>query len=127
MWTTVVQVDPLDPSLLELVTGSETPVPTLTQHVVQATDPLRFFNRVSPIDVLWNFSAPQGSAPPFLVNSIVDQPAVEAMLSARGVYADWYRNRMVMGCVTNVYGINRDDDPANIPLPMAPFELFPEN
>jgi len=80
---------------------------------------------VCPIDVLWNFSAVAGSVPPFLVGSVVDQPGVQVMTLAVGVYTDFHRSRMTMGSVTNIYGINMDDDPWNPPVRMSPFELFP--
>jgi hypothetical protein len=81
----------------------ETAVPDLTQHHVAGVPavPLRFFNRVSPVDVLWNFSAQPGSVPPFVAGTIVDGAAVQAMILAVGVFADWHRNRMTMGSVLN--------------------------
>ena len=104
MWTTDVQQNPLHPlTELELVPNSETAVPDLTQHHVAGVPavPLRFFNRVSPVDVLWNFSAQPGSVPPFVAGTIVDGAAVQAMILAVGVFADWHRNRMTMGSVLN--------------------------
>ena len=128
MWTTDVWQALHNPLLeLEVVSNSETPVPNLTPHLVQPQDPLCFFNSVCPIDVLWNFSAAAGSVPPFLTDTVVDQPAVQEMILSRGVYREWYRNRMTKGYVMNVYNINRDDDPWNVPTPRTPFDLFPTN
>jgi len=124
MWTTVVQVNPVNPLRLMLVPGTEVPVPTWTQHVVLPTQPLRFWNVVCPIAQAWNFSTPLVSVPSFIADTVVDQPAVEAML-LHLQYPLWFRNRMTMGCVMNLYGINSDDNAANTPTPMSPFDLFP--
>ena len=124
MWTTRVQVHPLNPLRLMLVPLSEMTVPSLTAHVVGPMQPLRFWNMVCAIPQGWNFSTPLVSVPPFVGGQIVDQPDVEAML-LNLVYPQWFRNRMVMGCVMNVYGINRDDNAANTPAVMSPFDLFP--
>lgn len=40
------------------------------------------------------------------------------------VFADWHRNHMTMGSVLNVYNINRDENPFNIPK-RGSFDLFP--
>ena len=79
---------------------------------------------VCPIPQSWNFSTPVASVPPFIAGAVVDQPDVETML-LHIVYPLWFRNRMTMGCVMNLYGINRDDNAANTPTSMRPFELFP--
>jgi hypothetical protein len=85
----------------------------------------RFWNIVCPIHQGWNFSTPLNSVPPFVVATAVDQPEVQAMLLHLR-YPLWFRNRMTMGCVMNLYGINRDDNAGNTPTPMCPFELFPQ-
>ncbi len=119
------KVNPNNHLRLRLVPHSMTHVPTFSQHIVQAMLPLRFWNTVSNVHQGWNFSTPLGSVPPFEAGTAVDQPEVETM-STHLVYPLWFRNRMVMGCVMNVYGINRDDNVVHIPTPMIPFELFPQ-
>ena len=125
MYTTDVQVHPNNALRLQPVPGTMVAVPTLTQHIVLPTLPLRFWNIVCPIHQGWNFSTPVGSLPPFVAGTQVDQLEVETM-NLHLVYPLWFRNRMTMGCVMNVYGINRDDNAGNIPTPMRPFELFPQ-
>jgi hypothetical protein len=125
MCTTDVQVHPNNAFRLQLVPGTMVTVPSLTQHVVLPTLTLRFWNIVCPIHQGWNFSTPLNSVPPFVVATAVDQPEVQAILLHLR-YPLWFRNRMTMGCVMNLYGINRDDNAGNTPTPMCPFELFPQ-
>jgi hypothetical protein len=109
---------------MELVPNTETIVHHQYQHQPDATNPLRFFDWVTPLHVGWNFSAPAGAVPPFLANTAVDQPDIQAMSLAVGVYTDWHRNRMAMTCVGNMVNVNRDCNPMNVPQ-RGTFELFP--
>ena len=95
MWTTRVQVHPLNPLRLMLVPLSEMTVPSLIAYVVGSMHPLRYWNMVCAIPQGWNFSTPLASVPPFVGGQIVDQPDVEAML-LNLVYPQWFRNRMSM-------------------------------
>ena len=125
MWTTDVCQVAQNPLLeLELVPNTETIVHHHHQYQPDGTLPLCIFNRVVSLHDGWNFSSPAGRVPPFLANTAVDQPDIQAMSLAVGVYTDWHRNRMTMACVLNVVNVKRDCNPMNVPQ-RGTFELFP--
>ena len=115
-WTTDVrQVAQIPLFELELVPNTVTVVSHQHQHQPDATPPLCFFNRVTPLHAVWNFSAPSGQVPPFLPNTVVDQPDVQVMSLTVGVCIDWNRNHMTMVSVWNIVNVNRNCIPMNFP------------